>query len=125
MNFQDMIAANKAAALQQGQIKLGEAAIVIGARAVSKTLPLYLRGYVEHPLGKFAIGNLIAIAAEQGLKNNPKAQVIGHATRNAAMLKLFNQFDIDAMVNKLLGHLPAEAAEPGVEGVPPVDLTRG
>ena len=109
MSFDKIITANKTAVTQMAYVKLGEAAIAIGIKAIRPTLPFYARGYMDHPLAKFAVGNLLALGAQQALKDNPKAQVIASAARNAAMLQLFNTVDIDAMINKLMGQVQAEA----------------
>lgn len=92
--------AKSAAYLEAGRIALNKAVDAVAAKA-----PLMIQGYVKTPVGRLVVANMFLAAAQNldMLKTKPVVQRLANAMVASAYQSGIQAFNIEAMIDDLLG----------------------
>lgn len=118
-----IVAANKSAAVNAAKLEAGNIALKQITKAVAKAMPggivgMYAKQYIDTPVGRVIVANLLNVAVEQYASHNPKAKVVADAAMNAAMLEMVQSFNIGEMINEVIANVDISAltmTENGIE----------
>jgi hypothetical protein len=110
-----MIAANKDALITTAQIKVGRVAINGLAKLVKNQVPFYVKGYIDHPIAKFVIGNTLVYGldkfGDRCTRFSPSDICeLKHNVTVAAQLELAEVLDLDALVKDVFKAVDSVAA---------------
>lgn len=97
-----LLEANKAAGVMAAEITAGNLLNERVVKLISPKLPFFAKGYVDTPIGRAAIANLVAGTVINFLPENDMAVRAADAMVKSAMLTLVQEFNIEEMVNELL-----------------------
>ncbi len=87
-----------AAIFEAGRIANNKAASIFG-----KKMPVMVRGYVDTPIGKLAMANMVKMAVEQFKPDSEIAARLANGMVVAAYQELIQSFDIEGMLDELMG----------------------
>lgn len=93
---------NKKAMQEAAYLEAGRIANNQLAKLAAKQLPLMVRGYAEHAIGKFVIANGVVMAVGQLRPNDPKLAHLAQAMLQQAYVEVYQTLDIEGLINKLL-----------------------
>lgn len=102
---QELIQDNKDALTTATELKAGQIINTQVVKLASKKLPIYLRGYAEHPAAKIVLANAIGLGLKHYAPENRKLQKISKLMLNAAAFDTINSFNIDELIDDLLSGL--------------------
>lgn len=97
-----LVEANKDAAIMSAEITAGNILNDRVVKIVAPKLPVLVRGYAETPIGKAALSNLVAGVVVNFMPQNEAAVRAADAMVKSAMLAMFQEFNLEEMVNELL-----------------------
>lgn len=108
-----IVDSNKAAALTAGKITFGKAAIKAAQKAIKPTVPMMVRGYIEHPGVGIIIANAFNFAVQSKFPDNKKAVLMAESMMEASMVLTAEHFDLDGMIEDFMDSvkLPAVLAK--------------
>lgn len=99
--FDKIVATNKTVAVSAAYMEAGRIANNQVAKLVAAKAPLMVRGYVDTPIGKLVLANLVGMALEQFRPADKQmAKVANHMMANAYQ-ELIRTVDIEGMLNEL------------------------
>jgi len=93
---------NKAAATSAAFLEAGRIANNQLTKVASKKLPIVVRGYADHPLGKLVIANLAAMAAQHFRGDDANLKKLTSAMTVQAYQELIQTVDIEGIIDELL-----------------------
>ena len=97
-----IIEINKNVATSAGYMEAGRIANNQIAKALSKKLPMMLRGYADTCYGKLVISNIANIAIEKFRPDDKNLQTLSKAMMVQAYQDVLREFDIEGMIEELL-----------------------
>lgn len=98
----NVVAANKSAAVSVAKIEAGRIAVKQAVKLVKPAVPMMARGYLETALGELVVANLFKFAVDNFAANNDKAQVVADAMLQGAMLGAIQSLNIEQMISDVL-----------------------
>ena len=102
VNVNKTIELNKAAATSAAFLEGGRIANNQLAKVAAKKLPIVLRGYAEHPIGKLVIANLAAIAAQQFRADDENLKKLTSAMTVQAYQEMIQTIDVEGIIDELV-----------------------
>lgn len=61
-----------------------------------------IKGYIDTPIGRVVIANLLSVAVDQYAPTNQKAKAVAGAAMEAAMLEMVQSFNIAEMIDEMV-----------------------
>lgn len=96
---------NTEASKVAAKITAGRTLNSLAINKISPILPTAVRAYVDSPAANIVVANAVSFAVNHFLKGNAKAEWAADAMMQAAMVELFDSFDIDKLLSSVLGDI--------------------
>lgn len=84
----NIVAANKSAVVNAAKLEAGKIALTQITKVAAKKAPFMIKGYIDTPIGRVVIANLLSVAVDQYAPSNQKAKAVAGAAMEAAMLEM-------------------------------------
>lgn len=97
-----VIAENKAAAVNAGEMEAGRLVVDRIVKVVKPRLPVLTRGYVDSDLGRVVVANLFAALVREYMPNNGLAGRAADGAVKSAAYEALRGIDIPAMLDEVL-----------------------
>ncbi|QXV85226.1 hypothetical protein bas27_0187 [Escherichia phage TrudiGerster] len=97
-----IIAANKSAVVNAAKLEAGKIALTQITKVAAKKAPFMIKGYIDTPIGRVVIANLLSVAVDQYAPTNAKAKAVAGAAMEAAMLEMVQSFNIAEMIDEMV-----------------------
>ena len=97
-----IVAANKSAVVNAAKLEAGKIALTQITKVAAKKAPFMIKGYIDTPIGRVVIANLLSVAIDQYAPNNAKAKAVAGAAMEAAMLEMVQSFNIAEMIDEMV-----------------------
>ncbi|QIN99946.1 hypothetical protein ende_7 [Salmonella phage ende] len=97
-----IVAANKSAVVNAAKLEAGKIALTQITKVAAKKAPFMIKGYIDTPIGRVVIANLLSVAVDQYAPTNAKAKVVAGAAMEAAMLEMVQSFNIAEMIDEMV-----------------------
>ncbi|AXC41463.1 hypothetical protein HOT62_gp087 [Salmonella phage S126] len=97
-----IVAANKSAVVNAAKLEAGKIALTQITKVAAKKAPFMIKGYIDTPIGRVVIANLLSVAVDQYAPTNQKAKAIAGAAMEAAMLEMVQSFNIAEMIDEMV-----------------------
>lgn len=98
----NIVTANKNAAVSVAKIEAGRIAVKQAVKLVKPAVPVMARGYLETALGELVVANLFKFAVDNFAANNNKAKVVADAMLEGAMLGAIQSLNVEKMISDVL-----------------------
>ncbi|QNI21433.1 hypothetical protein [Salmonella phage 8sent1748] len=98
----NIVAANKSAAVNAAKLEAGKIALTQITKVAAKKAPFMIKGYIDTPIGRVVIANLLSVAVDQYAPTNAKAKAVAGAAMEAAMLEMVQSFNIAEMIDEMV-----------------------
>ncbi|QJA18017.1 hypothetical protein vBSenH9_52 [Salmonella phage vB_Sen_H9] len=98
----NIVAANKSAAVNAAKLEAGKIALTQITKVAAKKAPFMIKGYIDTPIGRVVIANLLSVAVDQYAPSNQKAKAVASAAMEAAMLEMVQSFNIAEMIDEMV-----------------------
>ena len=98
----NIVAANKSAVVNAAKLEAGKIALTQITKVAAKKAPFMIKGYIDTPIGRVVIANLLSVAVDQYAPNNQKAKAVAGAAMEAAMLEMVQSFNIAEMIDEMV-----------------------
>ncbi|WBF69837.1 hypothetical protein KPP2018_048 [Klebsiella phage KPP2018] len=98
----NIVAANKSAVVNAAKLEAGKIALTQITKVVAKKAPFMIKGYIDTPIGRVVIANLLSVAVDQYAPSNQKAKAVASAAMEAAMLEMVQSFNIAEMIDEMV-----------------------
>lgn len=98
----NIVAANKSAAVNAAKLEAGKIALTQITKVAAKKAPFMIKGYIDTPIGRVVIANLLGVAVDQYAPSNQKAKAVAGAAMEAAMLEMVQSFNIAEMIDEMV-----------------------
>ena len=98
----NIVAANKSAAVNAAKLEAGKIALTQITKVAAKKAPFMIKGYIDTPIGRVVIANLLSVAVDQYAPTNQKAKAVAGAAMEAAMLEMVQSFNIAEMIDEMV-----------------------
>lgn len=98
----NIVAANKSAAVNAAKLEAGKIALTQITKVAAKKAPFMIKGYIDTPIGRVVIANLLSVAVDQYAPSNQKAKAVAAAAMEAAMLEMVQSFNIAEMIDEMV-----------------------
>ena len=98
----NIVAANKSAAVNAAKLEAGKIALTQITKVAAKKAPFMIKGYIDTPIGRVVIANLLSVAVDQYAPSNQKAKAVADAAMEAAMLEMVQSFNIAEMIDEMV-----------------------
>lgn len=98
----NIVAANKSAVVNAAKLEAGKIALTQITKVAAKKAPFMIKGYIDTPIGRVVIANLLSVAVDQYAPTNQKAKVVASAAMEAAMLEMVQSFNIAEMIDEMV-----------------------
>ena len=98
----NIVAANKSAAVNAAKLEAGKIALTQITKVAAKKAPFMIKGYIDTPIGRVVIANLLSVAVDQYAPANQKAKAVASAAMEAAMLEMVQSFNIAEMIDEMV-----------------------
>ena len=98
----NIVAANKSAAVNAAKLEAGKIALTQITKVAAKKAPFMIKGYIDTPIGRVVIANLLSVAVDQYAPSNQKAKAVAGAAMEAAMLEMVQSFNIAEMIDEMV-----------------------
>lgn len=98
----NIVAANKSAVVNAAKLEAGKIALTQITKVAAKKAPFMIKGYIDTPIGRVVIANLLSIAVDQYAPSNQKAKAVAGAAMEAAMLEMVQSFNIAEMIDEMV-----------------------
>lgn len=106
-----VIAENKAAAINAGEMETGRLVVNRIVAVVKKRAPMMIKGYIDTPVGRIAVANLFATLVREYMPDNALAGRAADGAVKSAAYEVLRDIDIPAMIEEVLaGFKEAEPA---------------
>jgi len=93
---------NKEAFVVSTKQQVGTAVLQKLTKVVGPKAPLMVRGYIDTPVGRVILANILAAAAVKYFPNNGKLLYAAEAATFAAMDEVLREFDVQGIVSDIL-----------------------
>lgn len=97
-----IVAANKSAVVNAAKLEAGKIALTQITKVAAKKAPFMIKGYIDTPIGRVVIANLLSVAVDQYAPANAKAKAVAGAAMEAAMLEMVQSFNIAEMIDEMV-----------------------
>ncbi|BEU76396.1 hypothetical protein Wa28E_0310 [Escherichia coli phage Wa28] len=97
-----IVAANKSAVINAAKLEAGKIALTQITKVAAKKAPFMIKGYIDTPIGRVVIANLLSVAVDQYAPTNQKAKAVAGAAMEAAMLEMVQSFNIAEMIDEMV-----------------------
>ncbi|WP_417644679.1 hypothetical protein [Citrobacter freundii] len=97
-----IVAANKSAVVNAAKLEAGKIALTQITKVAAKKAPFMIKGYIDTPIGRVVIANLLSVAVDQYAPTNAKAKAVAGAAMEAAMLEMVQSFNIAEMIDEMV-----------------------
>ncbi|QEQ93478.1 hypothetical protein HWC65_gp049 [Salmonella phage 2-3] len=97
-----IVAANKSAVVNAAKLEAGKIALTQITKVAAKKAPFMVKGYIDTPIGRVVIANLLSVAVDQYAPTNQKAKAVAGAAMEAAMLEMVQSFNIAEMIDEMV-----------------------
>lgn len=97
-----IVAANKSAVVNAAKLEAGKIALTQITKVAAKKAPFMIKGYIDTPIGRVVIANLLNVAVDQYAPANAKAKAVAGAAMEAAMLEMVQSFNIAEMIDEMV-----------------------
>ncbi|QXV85405.1 hypothetical protein bas30_0189 [Escherichia phage TrudiRoth] len=97
-----IVAANKSAVVNAAKLEAGKIALTQITKVAAKKAPFMIKGYIDTPIGRIVIANLLSVAVDQYAPTNQKAKAVAGAAMEAAMLEMVQSFNIAEMIDEMV-----------------------
>lgn len=97
-----IVAANKSAVVNAAKLEAGKIALTQITKVAAKKAPFMIKGYIDTPIGRVVIANLLSVAVDQYAPTNAKAKAVAGAVMEAAMLEMVQSFNIAEMIDEMV-----------------------
>lgn len=98
----NIVAANKSAVVNAAKLEAGKIALTQITKVAAKKAPFMIKGYIDTPIGRVVIANLLSVAVDQYAPTNQKAKAVAGAAMEAAMLEMVQSFNIAEMIDEMV-----------------------
>lgn len=98
----NIVAANKSAVVNAAKLEAGKIALTQITKVAAKKAPFMIKGYIDTPIGRVVIANLLSVAVDQYAPTNQKAKAVADAAMEAAMLEMVQSFNIAEMIDEMV-----------------------
>ena len=98
----NIVAANKSAVVNAAKLEAGKIALTQITKVAAKKAPFMIKGYIDTPIGRVVIANLLSVAVDQYAPTNAKAKAVAGAAMEAAMLEMVQSFNIAEMIDEMV-----------------------
>ncbi len=98
----NIVAANKSAVVNAAKLEAGKIALTQITKVAAKKAPFMIKGYIDTPIGRVVIANLLSVAVDQYAPSNQKAKAVASAAMEAAMLEMVQSFNIAEMIDEMV-----------------------
>lgn len=98
----NIVAANKSAVVNAAKLEAGKIALTQITKVAAKKAPFMIKGYIDTPVGRVVIANLLSVAVDQYAPTNQKAKAVAGAAMEAAMLEMVQSFNIAEMIDEMV-----------------------
>lgn len=98
----NIVAANKSAVVNAAKLEAGKIALTQITKVAAKKAPFMIKGYIDTPIGRVVIANLLSVAVDQYAPSNQKAKAVAGAAMEAAMLEMVQSFNIAEMIDEMV-----------------------
>lgn len=98
----NIVAANKSAVVNAAKLEAGKIALTQITKVAAKKAPFMIKGYIDTPVGRVVIANLLSVAVDQYAPSNQKAKAVASAAMEAAMLEMVQSFNIAEMIDEMV-----------------------
>lgn len=98
----NIVAANKSAVVNAAKLEAGKIALTQITKVAAKKAPFMIKGYIDTPIGRVVIANLLSVAVDQYAPTNQKAKAVVGAAMEAAMLEMVQSFNIAEMIDEMV-----------------------
>ncbi|QBQ80794.1 hypothetical protein VAH1_00187 [Escherichia phage vB_EcoS_VAH1] len=98
----NIVAANKSAVVNAAKLEAGKIALTQITKVAAKKAPFIIKGYIDTPIGRVVIANLLSVAVDQYAPSNQKAKAVADAAMEAAMLEMVQSFNIAEMIDEMV-----------------------
>lgn len=98
----NIVTANKNAAVSVAKIEAGRIAVKQAVKLVKPAVPVMARGYLETALGELIVANLFKFAVDNFAANNDKAKLVSEAMLEGAMLGAIQSLNVEQMISDVL-----------------------
>lgn len=98
----NIVAANKSAVVNDAKLEAGKIALTQITKVAAKKAPFMIKGYIDTPIGRVVIANLLSVAVDQYAPSNQKAKAVAGAAMEAAMLEMVQSFNIAEMIDEMV-----------------------
>lgn len=98
----NIVAANKSAVVNAAKLEAGKIALTQITKVAAKKAPFMIKGYIDTPIGRVVIANLLSVAVDQYAPANQKAKAVADAAMEAAMLEMVQSFNIAEMIDEMV-----------------------
>lgn len=98
----NIVAANKSAVVNAAKLEAGKIALTQITKVAAKKAPFMIKGYIDTPVGRVVIANLLSVAVDQYAPSNQKAKAVAGAAMEAAMLEMVQSFNIAEMIDEMV-----------------------
>lgn len=98
----NIVAANKSAVVNAAKLEAGKIALTQITKVAAKKAPFMIKGYIDTPVGRVVIANLLSVAVDQYAPTNQKAKAVASAAMEAAMLEMVQSFNIAEMIDEMV-----------------------
>lgn len=105
---QNIVAANKNAAISAAKLEAGRIALVQVTNVIKTKAPYVVKGYIDTPVGRAVVANLFSFAVAQYASNNRAAVVLSDAAMQAAALEIIQSFNIEQMITDVVNGVGAD-----------------
>lgn len=103
MKVNNIVIANKSAAVSVAKIEAGRIAVKQAVKMIKPAVPVMARGYLETALGELIVANLFKFAVDNFAANNDKAALVADAMLQGAMLGTIQSLNVEQLINEVLG----------------------
>ncbi|QIO01989.1 hypothetical protein rutana_7 [Salmonella phage rutana] len=97
-----IVAANKSAVVNAAKLEAGKIALTQITKVAAKKAPFMIKSYIDTPIGRVVIANLLSVAVDQYAPTNAKAKAVAGAAMEAAMLEMVQSFNIAEMIDEMV-----------------------
>ncbi|QIO01318.1 hypothetical protein bobsandoy_7 [Salmonella phage bobsandoy] len=97
-----IVAANKSAVVNAAKLEAGKIALTQITKVAAKKAPFMIKGYIDTPIGRVVVANLLSVAVDQYAPTNQKAKAVAGAAMEAAMLEMVQSFNIAEMIDEMV-----------------------
>ncbi len=98
----NIVAANKSAVVNAAKLEAGKIALTQITKVAAKKAPFMIKGYIDTPIGRVVIANLLSVAVDQYAPSNQKAKAVAGAAMEAAMLEMVQSFNIAEVIDEMV-----------------------